>query len=149
MNKITMTLQVDHLILEALKEDISSEDVTTNSVMKEAVPGEVDLICKEDGIIAGLEIFSRVFTLLDADTKVELFCKDGDEVKKGQKMGKVTGDIRVLLSGERVALNYLQKKYFEVGSCSNLGDAQAAIPRIPKRIRDFKERISSLAFHSC
>ena len=89
MNKITMTLQVDHLILEALKEDISSEDVTTNSVMKEAVPGEVDLICKEDGIIAGLEIFSRVFTLLDADTKVELFCKDGDE--------------------ERVALNYLQR----------------------------------------
>ena len=109
MNKITMTLQVDHLILEALKEDISSEDVTTNSVMKEAVPGEVDLICKKDGIIAGLEIFSRVFTLLDADTKVELFCKDGDEVKKGQKMGKVTGDIRVLLSGERVALNYLQR----------------------------------------
>ena len=104
-----MTLQVDHLILEALKEDISSEDVTTNSVMKEAVPGEVDLICKEDGIIAGLEIFSRVFTLLDADTKVELFCKDGDEVGKGQKMGKVTGDIRVLLSGERVALNYLQR----------------------------------------
>ena len=109
MNKITMTLQVDHLILEALKEDISSEDVTTNSVMKEAVPGEVDLICKEDGIIAGLEIFSRVFTLLDADTKLELFCKDGDEVKKGQKMGKVTGDIRVLLSGESVALNYLQR----------------------------------------
>ena len=89
MNKITMTLQVDHLILEALKEDISSEDVTTNSVMKEAVPGEVDLICKEDGIIAGLEIFSRVFTLLDADTKVELFCKDGDDVKKGQKIGTV------------------------------------------------------------
>ena len=109
MNKITMTLQVDHLILEALKEDISSEDVTTNSVMKETVPGEVDLICKEDGIIAGLEIFSRVFTLLDADTKVELFCKDGDEVKKGQNMGKVTGDIRVLLSGERTALNYLQR----------------------------------------
>ena len=109
MNKITMTLQVDHLILEALKEDISSEDVTTNSVMKEAVPGEVDLICKEDGIIAGLEIFSRVFTLLDADTKVELFCKDGDEVKKGELMATVTGDIRVLLSGERVALNYLQR----------------------------------------
>ena len=103
MNKITMTLQVDHLILEALKEDISSEDVTTNSVMKEAVPGEVDLICKEDGIIAGLEIFSRVFTLLDADTKVELFCKKGD------LLGTVTGDIRVLLSGERVALNYLQR----------------------------------------
>ena len=109
MNKITMTLQADHLILEALKEDISSEDVTTNSVMKEAVKGEVDLICKQDGIIAGLEVFARVFQLLDADTEVQLYCKDGDEVKNGQLMGKVLGDIRVLLSGERVALNYLQR----------------------------------------
>ena len=109
MNQITMKLQADHLILEALKEDISSEDVTTNSVMKEAVAGEVDLICKQDGIIAGLEVFERVFTLLDPDTKAELYCKDGDEVKNGQLMGKVTGDIRVLLSGERVALNYLQR----------------------------------------
>ena len=79
-----MTLQVDHLILEALKDDISSEDVTTNSVMKEAVPGEVDLICKQDGVIAGLQIFQRVFELLDKDTKVEFFCKDGDEVKNVQ-----------------------------------------------------------------
>ena len=109
MNKITMTLQADYLILEALKEDISSEDVTTNSVMKEAVKGEVDLICKQDGIIAGLEVFARVFQLLDADTEVQLYCKDGDEVKNGQLMGKVLGDIRVLLSGERVALNYLQR----------------------------------------
>ena len=109
MNKITMTLQADHLILEALKEDISSEDVTTNSAMKEAVKGEVDLICKQDGIIAGLEVFARVFQLLDADTEVQLYCKDGDEVKNGQLMGKVLGDIRVLLSGERVALNYLQR----------------------------------------
>ena len=109
MNKITMTLQADHLILEALKEDISSEDVTTNSVMKEAVKGEVDLICKQDGIIAGLEVFARVFQLLDADTEVQLYCKDGDEVKNGQLMGKVLGDIRVLLSGERGALNYLQR----------------------------------------
>lgn len=109
MNKITMTLQVDHLILEALKEDISSEDVTTNAVMKEAVKGEVELICKQDGIIAGLEIFERVFKLLDAETKVTFFCKDGDKVTNGQLMGKVTGDIRVLLSGERVALNYLQR----------------------------------------
>ena len=108
MNQITMKLQADHLILEALKEDISSEDVTTNSVMKEAVAGEVDLICKQDGIIAGLEVFERVFALLDPDTKVELYCKDGEEVKNGQLMGKVKGDIRVLLSGERVALNYLQ-----------------------------------------
>lgn len=109
MNKITTTLQVDHLILEALREDISSEDVTTNSVMKEAVTGEVELICKQDGIIAGLDVFKRVFELLDADTKVEFYCKDGDEVKPGELMGKVIGDIRVLLSGERVALNYLQR----------------------------------------
>ena len=109
MNQITMKLQADHLILEALKEDISSEDVTTNSVMKEAVAGEVDLICKQDGIIAGLEVFERVFALLDPDTKVELYYKDGEEVKNGQLMGKVKGDIRVLLSGERVALNYLQR----------------------------------------
>lgn len=109
MNKITMTLQADQLILEALREDISSEDVTTNSVMKEAVKGEVDLICKQDGIIAGLDVFKRVFQLLDEKTEAEFYCADGDEVKKGQLMGKVTGDIRVLLSGERVALNYLQR----------------------------------------
>ena len=109
MNKITMDLHVDHLITEALREDISSEDVTTNSVMKEAVMGEVELLCKQDGIIAGLDVFERVFYLLDADTKVEFFCKDGDEVKNGQLMAKVRGDIRVLLSGERVALNYLQR----------------------------------------
>ena len=109
MNDITMTLQADHLILEALKEDISSEDVTTNSVMKDAVKGEVQLICKEDGIIAGLDVFKRVFQLLDKDVEVEFYCKDGDEVKNKQLMGKVTGDIRVLLSGERVALNYLQR----------------------------------------
>ena len=109
MNKITMTLQADQLIREALREDISSEDVTTNSVMKEAVKGEVDLICKQDGIIACLDVFRRVFQLLDEKTEVEFYCADGDEVKKGQLMGKVTGDIRVLLSGERVALNYLQR----------------------------------------
>ena len=109
MNKITMTLQADHLILEALKEDISSEDVSTNAVMKESVRGEVDLICKEDGIIAGLEVFRRVFRLLDGETDAEFYCKDDDEVKKGQCMGRVAGDIRVLLSGERVALNLLQR----------------------------------------
>ena len=109
MNKITMTLQVDHLILEALKEDISSEDVTTNSVMKEAVPGEVDLICKEDGIIAGLDVYARVFQILDEKTEISFNFKDGEAVKKGDLLGTVTGDIRVLLSGERVALNYLQR----------------------------------------
>lgn len=109
MNSITMTLQADRLILEALKEDISSEDVSTNAVMKEAVQGEVDLICKQDGVIAGLDVFSRVFELLDPEAETELYCRDGDRVKKGQLMGKVKGDIRVLLSGERVALNYLQR----------------------------------------
>ncbi len=109
MNHITMTLQAEHLILEALKEDISSEDVSTNAVMKEAVKGEVELICKQDGIIAGLDVFKKGFELLDADTEVEFYCQDGDEVKNGQLMGKVRGDIRVLLSGERVALNFLQR----------------------------------------
>ena len=108
-NSITMKLQADHLIMEALKEDISSEDVSTNSVMKQAVKGTVDLLCKEDGIFAGLDVFKRVFELLDPAIECEFFCADGDEVKAGQLMGKLTGDIRVLLSGERVALNYLQR----------------------------------------
>lgn len=109
MNRISEILQADPLILSALREDISSEDVSTNCVMREATPGEVELICKQDGIIAGLGVFKRVFELLDSETKVEFYCQDGDEVKKGQLMGKVIGDIRVLLSGERVALNYLQR----------------------------------------
>lgn len=109
MNTISMKLQADELIRLALQEDISSEDVTTNSVMKETVEGEVQLICKQDGIVAGLDVFKRVFELLDENTKTEFLCKDGDAVKKGQLMGTVTGDIRVLLSGERVALNYLQR----------------------------------------
>ena len=109
MNNITKLLQVDNLILSALREDISSEDVSTNAIMREAVLGQVDLICKQDGIVAGLDVFKRVFELLDDDVKFEFFCKDGDEVKKGQLMAKVTGDMRTLLSGERVALNYLQR----------------------------------------
>ncbi len=109
MNNITMKLNADELILAALKEDITSEDITTNSVMPEYKAGEVELICKEDGVIAGLDIFKRVFELLDADTEVTFFCKDGDFVANGQKLGIVKGDIRVLLSGERTALNYLQR----------------------------------------
>ena len=109
MNEITLKLHADPLIRMALEEDISSEDVSTNAVMPEAKPGEVQLICKEEGIIAGLCIFERVFTLLDSSTKVEFYCQDGDAVKKGQLMATVTGDIRVLLSGERTALNYLQR----------------------------------------
>ena len=106
---ITMKLNVDPFILSALKEDITSEDVTTNSVMPTSTPGEVDLICKEDGIICGLDVFARVFELLDEKTEITFFVKDGDEVKAGQQMAKVRGDIRVLLSGERTALNYLQR----------------------------------------
>ena len=109
MNQITMKLNADKLIMMALQEDITSEDVSTNAVMPKAQKGKVDLICKQDGIIAGLDVYARVFTLLDDSTEVEFFCKDGDEVKAGQLMGIVTGDIRVLLSGERFALNYLQR----------------------------------------
>lgn len=109
MNNITMTLNADELILNALKEDITSEDITTNSVMPSYREGEVDLICKQDGIIAGLGVFKRVFELLDPDTKVTFACSDGDRVKNGEKIGVVRGDIRVLLSGERTALNYLQR----------------------------------------
>ena len=109
MNNITMKLNADDLILSALKEDITSEDITTNSVMPDYKLGEVELICKEDGVIAGIEVFKRVFTLLDENTEVTFNCKDGDRVTKGQKLGIVKGDIRVLLSGERTALNYLQR----------------------------------------
>ena len=109
MNSITMQLQADKLIRMALEEDITSEDVSTNAVMPTKVQGTVDLIAKEDGVIAGMDVYARVFKLLDEDTEIELFCHDGDEVREGDLMAKVTGDIRVLLSGERVALNYLQR----------------------------------------
>ena len=109
MNNITMKLNADDLILAALKEDITSEDITTNSVMRNYQLGEVELICKEEGVIAGLEVFKRVFELLDPDTEVSFTVCDGDRVKVGQKLGVVRGDIRVLLSGERTALNYLQR----------------------------------------
>ena len=109
MNNITMKLNADDLILAALREDISSEDVTTNSVMPGYQLGEVELLCKQDGVIAGLEVFKRVFELLDEQTEVTFCKKDGDTVKKGERIGVVRGDIRVLLSGERTALNYLQR----------------------------------------
>lgn len=109
MNEITMKMHADQLIRMALQEDITSEDVSTNAVMPTATKGTVDLIAKEDGVIAGLDIYARVFTILDEKTEIDFHCKDGDEVKKGDLMATVTGDIRVLLSGERVALNYLQR----------------------------------------
>ena len=109
MNEITQLLHIDPLLLQALREDIPEEDVSTNAVMPYACPGTVDLIAKEDGIVAGLAVYARVFTLLDPGAKVEFFCRDGDTVQPGQKLAVVTGDIRALLSGERVALNYLQR----------------------------------------
>lgn len=108
-NNITMTLNADELILQALREDISSEDVTTNAVMPKAKKGEAQLICKQDGVLAGLSVFQRVFELLDETVLVEFHFSDGDKVKKGDLIGTVTGDIRAVLSGERTALNYLQR----------------------------------------
>ena len=109
MNPITQTLQADKLIKMALEEDITSEDVSTNAVMPEYRKGKVQLLCKQDGVICGLSVFLRTFRLLDEATEAEFFVSDGDEVKKGQLLAELTGDIRVLLSGERVALNYLQR----------------------------------------
>jgi nicotinate-nucleotide pyrophosphorylase (carboxylating) len=109
MNTITMKVNADELILMALKEDITSEDITTNAVMPAYTLGTVDLLCKQDGIIAGLDVFKRVFELLDKDIQCKMFCKDGDRVSNGQLLAQVKGDIRVLLSGERTALNYLQR----------------------------------------
>ncbi len=109
MNNITMKMNADEMILSALREDITSEDISTNSVMRNYQQGEVELICKQDGVIAGLDVFKRVFELLDGKTEISFFCKDGDIVKNGEKLGIIKGDIRVLLSGERTALNFLQR----------------------------------------
>lgn len=109
MNAITMQLAADKYIKMALEEDITNEDISTNAVMPEYKKGEVDLICKQDGIIAGLDVFKRVFQLLDPSSSVKLYVKDGDNVSKGEKAAIITGDVRVLLSGERTALNYLQR----------------------------------------
>ena len=109
MNNVTMKIQADKLIMRALEEDITREDITTNSVMPEFKLGTADLICKQDGVIAGLQVFERVFKLLDEDVEIQFFFKDGDTVKNGDLIGVLKGDIRVLLSGERTALNYLQR----------------------------------------
>lgn len=109
MDNITLKMNADRAILSALQEDITSEDITTNSVMRGYQLGEVELICKQDGVIAGLSVFRRVFELLDEKTEITFFCKDGDAVVKGEKLAVLRGDIRVLLSGERTALNFLQR----------------------------------------
>ena len=108
-DQVTMRLNVEPLIRSALREDITSEDVSTNSVMPEPRLGEVDLICKQDGVMCGMQVFARVFTLLDESTQITTFARDGEEIKAGQRIAVIRGDIRVLLSGERTALNYLQR----------------------------------------
>lgn len=106
---VTMKINMDEYILHALKEDITSEDVSTNAVMPDKKQGTAQLICKADGIICGLEVFERTFTLLDETFRFDTDVKDGDRVEKGQLIGTLFGDIRALLSGERTALNYLQR----------------------------------------
>lgn len=108
-NLATMKVNVDELLLQALREDITSEDYTTNAIMPEKKQGQAELLCKQDGVLAGLEVFERVFHLLDQDVVMEAYFKDGDTVKKGDLIAIVRGDIRILLSGERTALNYLQR----------------------------------------
>lgn len=108
-NEITFKLNMDELILQALREDISSEDITTNAVIREKKTARAELLCKQDGVMAGLEVFFRVFFLLDPSAKMEAYVKDGDKVKSGDLLAVVTADARALLSGERTALNYLQR----------------------------------------
>ena len=109
MNNVTMKLQADPLILQALQEDITGEDVTTNAILPEDSRGQAELLAKADGIIAGLAVFARAFTLLDEGVEVRFTVKDGDTVRKGQKLADVTGSMRSILSAERVGLNYLQR----------------------------------------
>lgn len=109
MNNITFKLNVDDLILQALREDITSEDITTNAVIRDSKRGQAQLLCKQDGVIAGLDVFYRVFQLLDSSAEIQTYCKDGDFVKNGQLLAVITGDVRAILSGERTALNFLQR----------------------------------------
>ena len=109
IDESTMTIRADEAIRAALAEDVTHEDVSTACILRRAARGTADLICKQDGVVAGLPVFERVFKLLDAATEVEFFAADGDKVKKGQKLAVLTGDMRVLLTGERTALNFLQR----------------------------------------
>lgn len=109
LNGVTMKINVDDYIINTLKEDITSEDVSTNAVMPENKQGKADLICKQDGIVCGLDVFERTFKILDDTSRFEANFKDGDFVKKGDLIGVIYGDIKAILSGERTALNYLQR----------------------------------------
>lgn len=109
LNGVTMKINVDDYIINTLKEDITSEDVSTNAVMPENKQGKAELICKQDGIVCGLDVFERTFKILDDTSRFEANFKDGDFVKKGDLIGVIYGDVKAILSGERTALNYLQR----------------------------------------
>ena len=109
LNGVTMKINVDDYIINTLKEDITSEDVSTNAVMPEDKQGRADLICKQDGLVCGLDVFERTFKILDDTSRFEANFKDGDFVKKGDLIGVIYGDVKAILSGERTALNYLQR----------------------------------------
>lgn len=108
-NGLNLNLNMDEHILQALREDVTSEDITTNAIMRVPTPGKAELICKQDGILCGLNVFARVFELLQSDAHFETTYQDGDACKKGERIGVIYADIRVLLTGERTALNYLQR----------------------------------------
>ena len=109
LETVSLKLNADELIKMALKEDISNEDVSTNAVLKGYKKGKADLICKQDGVICGLNVFERVFKILDENTEIKFFVKEGEKVAKSQHIAEITGDMRVILQGERTALNYLQR----------------------------------------
>ena len=108
IDEISMKIRADELIRMALAEDVTSEDISTNSVLRAPAEGEAELICKQDGVIAGLPVFARVYELLGG-VRVELLARDGESVKRGQKLAVVRGDMRAILTGERTALNFLQR----------------------------------------
>lgn len=106
---VTLKINADRYIRMALEEDISSGDISTSCVMPNYQKGQAELICKQDGIVAGLFVFKRVFELLDDTVTFDMHVNEGDSVKNGELMAVVAGDIRAMLSGERTALNYLQR----------------------------------------
>lgn len=108
MNRITMELNADEMILLALKEDITFGDISSDAVLPKAAMGSVELIAKQDGVIAGLPVFKRVFELIDGSIDIKFMVADGDLVHSGEKLAVLRGDLHSLLSGERTALNYLQ-----------------------------------------
>lgn len=108
-NGVLNTILWDDYIMRALREDITSDDVTTQAIMPKPFMVTVDLICKQDGVLCGLDVFERVFQMLCDNSSFRANFKDGDEIHKGDVIGVLVGDGRAVLSGERTALNFLQR----------------------------------------